>query len=338
MKRLLILLTTFYSWAQISTAQAYRPFLVDSAHWTIEEDYCVGGCDPANSPDRMDCYVSSIYTFKIDGDTIVGISVYKKLTQNIVTTVNTGGNGRCFWPYQNGVVTCDVVGLLWEDTMARKVYIRKINYITSSSWETQDSLFFDFSLQIGDTMKNLAFADTFYVVDSINYSGFNSGFGYYVQYPVKTWYLHCVQDSNNIYIANMKLYESIGSSVGFWGYQPAFEGVYATRLNSYCIGNDSTCRFVCSTPLGTASISPQQVSIAVYPNPAKDILTLDISNVTPYQDMRFVVSDILGQEVRSEIITKAKTEIDISAYQPGIYVWHLLSDKSIIQSGRVVHD
>ena len=343
MKKLLMLSAILFH-VYLSSAQAYHPFLVDSAHWTIEEDYCVGGCDPANGPDAADCWVTRIYNFKLGGDTIVNSFVYQKLVQNIYTTVNTGNNGPCEWPMPPTVVTCGVVGLLWEDTTARKVYIHKTNYTTSTCWQYQDSLFFDFSLQIGDSMKFTATClpamyDSFYVVDSINYVGFNSGFPNYHQYPVKTWYLHSLQDTNVYEIANIELYESIGASVGFFGYRPGFEGPYSTRLNSYSIGTDSAAGFSCMNPtLGLTDLPAKDISIAVYPNPAKDILILDIMNMPSDGNLKFVVTNILGQDLSTQTINNAKTGVDISAFSSGIYLWHLLSDGNIIRSGKVVHD
>ena len=90
--------------------------------------------------------------------------------------------------------------------------------------------------------------------------------------------------------------------------------------------------------MGVTSSFLQNNSIAIYPNPTKNILTLDINNLTAYQNLKFVVSDILGQEIQREVIIKVKTELNISAWGPGIYLWQLLSDKDVVRSGKVVHD
>jgi hypothetical protein len=225
---------------------------------------------------------------------------------------------------------CQVVALLREDTLARKVYV-------ASGWCSQDSLLYDFSMQVGDTMKFSASCplsgtpDSFYKVDSINYTPF-----FYGNAPIKTWYLH---DIDSVY-ANLELYESVGTSIGFWGYQLNFdEGQLENNLVEYCIGTDSACGFSCVNPLlGLTDLSLQDISITVYPNPAKDILTVDLTNMPPDENLQFVLTDILGQELRSQTITNAKTEVDISALQSGIYVWHLLSAGNIIHSGKVVHD
>jgi hypothetical protein len=60
--------------------------------------------------------------------------------------------------------------------------------------------------------------------------------------------------------------------------------------------------------------------------------------MAPDENLQFVITDILGQELHSQTIINAKSEIDISAFSSGIYLWHLLSDGNILRSGKVVHD
>jgi len=227
---------------------------------------------------------------------------------------------------------CQVVALLREDTLAKKVYV-------ASGWCSQDSLLYDFSMQVGDSMKFNASCpvsgtpDSFYVVDSIGYTPYLQG-----NPTIKTWYLHDI-DSNSDFV-NLKLYESVGTSVGFWGYQLNFdEGQLENSLVEYCIGSDSACGFSCMDPLlGITSPSSQSISASIYPNPAKDNLTIDLMNMAPDENLQFVITDILGQELHSQTIINAKSEIDISAFSSGIYLWHLLSDGNILRSGKVVHD
>ncbi len=331
MKRVLILLAIFFCLLQMCSAQAYRSFLVDSAHWLMTTSQCY--CDVAY-PQPTDCSILTEYSYKLDGnDTIDGI-VYKRLIQSILKTVYPNPDPTSYCGL-NAYSPCRVVALLREDTAAKKVYIRRPN--GPSGWCSQDTLLYDFSLQIGDSMKFNASCpssmqnDSLYLVDSINYE-------LYGTLSLKTWYLHDLGSNSNF--SNLKLYESVGASVGFWGYRLNFdEGQLENGLVQYCLGSDSACGFNCVNPLlGVTSSFLQNNSIAIYPNPTKNILTLDINNLTAYQNLKFVVSDILGQEIQTEVIIKAKTEVNISALGSGIYLWHLLSDKDVILSGKVVHD
>ena len=339
MKKLLVLSAIFFLYIHISSGQAYRPFLNDSAHWTMIEHECIGPCDPGDISNPNDCYTSNTYTYKLSGDTVVNSFTYKKLTQNIVYSARSGTNQPYNYPYNNFVSPCTTVGLLWEDTIARKVYIKKIDSTSLSCSRFSDSLFFDFSISVGDTtqfagecvpystnVKNM------YAVDSINYTDFG------INYPIKTWYLRCIPDSGYLLSGPLMLYESIGSSFGFFGFYPFFEGSYTSALAHYAIGSDSACGFICSFPVGITSPTLQSISISVYPNPAKGTLTLDMVNMSPGEYLRFVLTDIVGQTVHSAIITNTKTEIDISAFSSGIYIWHLVSDGNIIRSGKVVHE
>ena len=333
MKKLLILSAIFFSYIHLSTAQAYRPFLNDSAHWTILEQFCIGPCDPGDPNNPSNYNYSNIIQLKIDGDTVVNGSVFKKITQNLHRIGRSG-------PYDPGYFPCNTLGVLWEDTNARKVYIQKVNEPYANQWCIQDSVLFDFSRNVSDSMNwSTSCNDDSFFVDSISNStiifnpsqlGIQGGIH---QYTAKTWYL-----GPNGYFGGFELYESIGASLGFWGSLPSFEGSYESRLIEYCIGNDSACEFICGPPLGINNATTSTFSTSVYPNPAKGTLILDMMNMSPDDNLRFAVTDIVGQEVHSESITKAKTEIDISTFSSGIYIWHLVSDGNIIRYGKVVHE
>jgi hypothetical protein len=324
MKTTLLLFLTLFCTAQICHSQAYRPFLNDSAHWTILEDFCVGMCDPG-IPNNSDCMVHDTYTFKLDGDTTIGLFAYKKLVRNEVRSV-----APCFWPFQSGVSPCMVVGLLWEDTLARKVYIHSIpNQLSTYCPESSDSILFDFSKRVGDTLyfSRSCTLDSFFIVDSINHVGFGT-------FPVKTWYMH----SAGHYAGNMNLYESIGASVGFFGWYPSFEGPYSSTLSGYCLGADSNCHFVCSTPLGITNVNLTLPSISLHPNPTKDNLTLTIQNTSPSDNLTFALTNLLGQTVQTEQITQTQTALNIGSLPKGIYLWHLISEGNIVHSGKVIHE
>ena len=164
-------------------------------------------------------------------------------------------------------------------------------------------------------------------IDSI----FNTNWG---NFSVKTWSLHPLNSRVN-YIF---LYESIGASVGFFGYN-SFEGIYQAYLASYCIGTDSACGFSCNNPLlGIKNLTSSQNLIHIFPDPARDILNVQLMNINLSNNTQFVIIDLLGREVRRETLLNLKTQVDVSAFLSGIYLWHLVSDYTIIGSGKFVHE
>ena len=339
MKKLLILFAILFK-LYFSSAQAYQPFLVDSAHWIVQEQCCVGICDPENFSNGDYHYTNTIY-LKLDGDTIIQGSTYRKLMQNNTISCYMCPNNGVTGPFQPGFYSCNTAALIWEDTVAEKVYAKWLNSssIYFDNVICQDSLLFDFSRTAGDSMNWAisCYGDSFFV-DSIDNATltFNLTASNVQEYTVKTWYL-----SQQVNWDGFQLYESIGSSVGFWGGSEAGfnEGQYDSYLVDYCIGSDSACGFSCINPfLGITNLSLQDMSISVYPNPARDILTLDMRNMSPGDNLQFVVTDILGQGISTQTISGARTDIDISGFASGIYLWHLLSEGNIVRSGKVVHD
>lgn len=330
MKNIFILSFLFFCFVRISSAQAYHKFLVDSAHWTIQESVCVGQCDPGN-PSNGDYHYNNTIYLKLDGDTIVQGRTYKKLTENSdLSCYMCPNNG--IGPYQSlGWSSCKTAAILWEDSVARKVYANwfQINSLRSPS--CQDSLLFDFSRVVGDSMywaTSCTNPDSFFVdriVDSANVL---------YQYNVKTWYL-----SPQVNWDGFLLYESIGSSAGFWGGSEAgfFEGLYSSYLLDYCIGSDSACGFTCLVLVGINTPTAQRFSISVFPNPAKDILSIELSNMVTDEKVNFRITDILGREIYSLPITESKSKLDMSGFKSGIYLWQLLSDQQVIQSSKIAH-
>jgi hypothetical protein len=331
MKPLLFILTLLVASAGFS--QTYRPFLVDGAHWTIEENTCVGGpCDPGDPNNPANYFYTNEIHLKIDGDTIVMGDNYKKLVQNTNISGRPG-------PYQPGYYPCNTLGILWEDTIARKVFMRKVNRPYAFSWCAEDSILFDFSKQTGDTMAwDYSYCtDSLLKVDSVSFSslpnipftivGLDSTY-----YPIKTW--NMPMDG---YYAGFRLYESIGATVGFWGNSPSFEGSYQSTLTEYCIGTDSLCGFTCRLPLSISEISPPQVFISLYPDPAKDILNIQLTNINLADKTEFIIMNLLGQEIHWETITMLKTLVNVSALPSGIYLWHFVTTDKPVRSGKFVH-
>ena len=57
--------------------------------------------------------------------------------------------------------------------------------------------------------------------------------------------------------------------------------------------------------------------IKVYPNPATDKIILEISN---YQDVKVIISDIFGKMMVQKNLTKCKSDIDLSFLPNGMYI------------------
>ena len=326
MKSVLLLLFLDLILVKYSSGQGYRPFVRDSVHWHISEQFCLGNCDPGGGPANNGDfnYTDDIYLKLAEDTTVQGI-VFKKLIQTMDRTCRCppGNNG----PYPLGQSPCSTLGIVREDTIARKVYIKKVNHPYTYNWCIQDSVLFDFSKGPGDSVLwPYSCADTFFMVDSVYYSTVSN-------ISVKTWSLHEMG-----YFGHFELYESIGSSLGFWGSTPSFEGSYSTFLGSYCIGSDSSCGFSCNTVNGISSLNLRQSSILVMPNPVNDILTIQVTKNTGDQDLKFVITDLLGKELYKNALASSNNVVNFFMYAPGVYLWYLTDEGKVLQTGKVLHE
>ena len=73
------------------------------------------------------------------------------------------------------------------------------------------------------------------------------------------------------------------------------------------------------------------VTFKVYPNPSSDIIHIQISEVLS-KKLRFVINDILGREVYSEIrdMNSNRFSIDGSLWQNGVYSLRIMDNDNTV--------
>jgi hypothetical protein len=113
--------------------------------------------------------------------------------------------------------------------------------------------------------------------------------------------------------------DSYGGFSGYINNMP----VNRTFIINYCFsvdGNpsDKVCADIEFTSvLPNIGIEETNVSLAVYPNPANNILYLDY---TAQQAADFVLYDMLGNKIYSDVVLNSKT-IQLSDFEAGIYFY-----------------
>ena len=87
----------------------------------------------------------------------------------------------------------------------------------------------------------------------------------------------------------------------------------------------------------TQSVSELASSqFSVYPNPAQDLLTLELDQITFGQRLTASIRNALGQEVFSQNVHSYQTELDVSVLSRGVYVLSLVGDGRELSSKRIV--
>ena len=80
---------------------------------------------------------------------------------------------------------------------------------------------------------------------------------------------------------------------------------------------------------------PNKPNIIVYPNPAIDKITLELSGMT--QDGNLTIVNMEGQQILTRQITELKTQLDISSLPIGVYFVRLSNDRTV-EVGKIVKE
>lgn len=87
---------------------------------------------------------------------------------------------------------------------------------------------------------------------------------------------------------------------------------------------------------GVDQASVPDAGVVFYPNPFRDVVTIDVFNHAPYYEM--TVRDLPGRKVYSEVISgNTRAQVNFSFLPQGTYVYELRFADGHIASGRLLH-
>lgn len=268
-------------WTNLVCGQTgYHPFPESNAIWNFSfGNWCITGETYGN------------YSVFITGDTIINSQTYHKLN---IPYVQENTNGIC-----GGLILVGYQGAIRQDTTNKKVYIIPPSNDT-------EYLLYDFTLQIGDTVKgylqSFAFGyDTVEAIDSVLIDD-----TYRTRWKINGCY--------EIYLV-----EGMGSTYGLFQPSPGcvadlpYFYLHCFRQNNQVVYTDSST----SCALITSANSIENISndLIVYPNPSTGTFTVSNNNGTIRE---IVISDIMGNFIRQQHADK-QTKVTISGLDPGLY-------------------
>jgi hypothetical protein len=90
---------------------------------------------------------------------------------------------------------------------------------------------------------------------------------------------------------------------------------------------------------GIGDVSKQQVSVHLFPNPARDKTNIFISGVSNTNALTFSLYDLTGRQISSTRLTGIHTSIDCQKLPSALYVWRVIDvDENVVQSGKLVKE
>ena len=111
----------------------------------------------------------------------------------------------------------------------------------------------------------------------------------------------------------------------------AESGDYTVCVTAYneC-GPDSTCLSLSALgPVGVRTVDGYP-EIAIYPNPARDIITID----NAISGIQMDIFNAVGQLVQTELVMQSPAQIDVSSLETGIYLIQFSQDDGVVGYAR----
>jgi len=305
MKKITIIVLSFLlclgSFAQINNVtDDYHPLVQEENKWNNVDVWAF-----PNPPISIPDFIFHPQCFMLHGDTIINDMEYKKMYFSTKKDPIFPHD----WSLRN---------FMREDE-DKKVWYKDIN---SSS---EEILYYDFSLEIGDTVPvDLGFNEWPVVVEDITYETINNGEQRKVFWLSSETYLplnwhkeYWIEGIGSIIVP---IYPLQGNIVG------GFYRLLCFYENKDLIFNDNPWGTCYKSSLG---INTFDNHIKIYPNPAKDILHID--NIDDLPIHRILLMNIYGQTVKQ--YKENINQINVSDIPSGMYFLKvsISKEKEIIQ-------
>lgn len=298
MKKLLIIILALA--AQLTNAQTtfYHKFPDSAAIW----NYHFYGCIYFGNT------VIENYSIILTGDTIINNLNYNKLNINFI---------QANYPNSCGA-TIGYKGAIRQDTLAKKVYI-------VPPAQTSEQLFYDFTLQVGDTVKGyIAKHSDWYTELVISIDSVLIGNSFRKRWNIDTCY-------------NISIIEGIGSTYGLIeSGTPCNTDVYQYSLNCFSQNGSSlypTTTSSCELITSFGSADKNSNKILIFPNPSTGSFTIDLDPLLNFRAV--LLTDLLGNILMQQKVD-IQTSIKIDDLRNGTYILSFVDKYDRIISRKII--
>ena len=308
MKKFLLFIFLFASFAFKSNAQVYHPMLGDSCKWNCLSSYVYNG----NQQPQYTWFTNS-YRYKFNNDTIINSKLYK-----IIDKVRANSIG---FPDSN-------VLFLREDSSSRIVY-----FLDTAT----EKIYYNFNFQIGDSVK---IKNVFYhviKVDSIfTLQGYRKQIAFdflFLGTDTLKWIEGVGSNYGVHYLGEINDFFQSGSGYLF-GLLCSWENTQQTFQ-----GNFSGLQIInCIAEGGTVGINylPQKISIEIFPNPTSSSFTIKKSSS---EILQLHLYNLIGQNMLNENLQNETTQIERNQLPASTYLFSITSHEGkIVQTGKIVFE
>lgn len=109
------------------------------------------------------------------------------------------------------------------------------------------------------------------------------------------------------------------------------DGVYCYSVSTICIEGESGVSEEHCAEIITIGIEEFENSIKIFPNPAHSQIAVEGKNI-----QHINIYNVLGQLIETVDVTNAKTDLNVSSYQTGLYIFRIISENDAVISKKVI--
>jgi hypothetical protein len=271
------------------------------------------------------CVHKREFNYVIGGDSVVNNTTYKKLysMHGLYTRSNP-------FPAPGGC-TAEPSAFGGLEALVRSadsnIYILPLTFP-----QEPEALLYNFNLEVGDTLpptwnyNRYGLQDTM-IVTGITYLSTPNG---NMRRFALDWITHPGETTELI------------EGIGFFGtlgglLEPIAESFeFNSTINCFGFGNDGLLPGVSTGCMRTNSLDDAEALIHVeaMPNPASVEVKFTGAPLSGQTKVR--LTDIQGRTVAEKSFTSGECTLEIAAFMPGIYVYHILADKGATATGKIL--
>lgn len=308
MKTFLVVISFLLPFKAEAQTTVYHPFPDSNAIWTVWFwDCCWASCPSPPSPNPV--VADYNFSYYLQGDTMINAQSYHQIYRSAGTRYEHcafGGMGN--WT----VLNTAYMGCYRQDTAAKKIY-----FIHESA--SQESVLYDFSLNVGDTLS-LSFVCGTCIVSSID--SIMIGNNYRKQY-------HFFNSWPNAVI------EGIGNTAGLLEPIQPFENggaLVCFSQNGQTLYPDTTSQ--CNILIAGLSDNDEPPLLNIAPNPFHNETTLQVNAGFIQADL--YIYDFKGTLLRKQTIQQERTIINRNNLSSGLYLCKLVSRDGLTAVTRLI--
>ena len=93
---------------------------------------------------------------------------------------------------------------------------------------------------------------------------------------------------------------------------------------------------ICTTILGIQTVSKNKNTVTIYPNPIKDKVILEISEIDLQSNLIFQLINVHGEIEKQVLIYFRTSTIQLEGLASGVYFYKLKCDKGIFNAGKII--